>query len=264
MSKISASTDTTLTMQSLAVPETVFSKSIFSAHLLHPKNQTTREIQRLQPDWVVGVLMLCFILFAWTQVFYYKRIRQIFRAPFSKRFANQLMRDGNLFKERISVSLGIVYVFTFSLLLFEVNEQILKIPFPMFPGILLFWVITLANMAVLTVKVSLVQLLGIVFKTKETTYDYMLNMLVFALLSGPVMMVVLVFILYLKFPVLLHMCLILFILMFIFRFVRGFFIGIRLTKFSYLFLFVYLCSLEILPLLVIIKLLLNQAQSAGG
>jgi hypothetical protein len=31
-----------------------------------------------------------------------------------------------------------------------------------------------------------------------------------------------------------------------------------LTKFSYLFLFVYLCSLEILPLLVLIKILLNQ------
>jgi hypothetical protein len=35
-----------------------------------------------------------------------------------------------------------------------------------------------------------------------------------------------------------------------------------LTKFSYLLLFVYLCSLEILPLLVLIKLMLNLAKTA--
>ena len=134
----------------------------------------------------------------------------------------------------------------------------------MFHGIVLYWVITLFNIAVLAVKVALVQLLGMVFKTRETTYNYLLNMLIFALLSAPVMMVVLVFILYLKLPVLLYICLVIFILLFIFRFVRGFFIGIALTKFSYLFLFVYLCSLEILPLLVIAKILLNQGQYAGG
>ena len=134
----------------------------------------------------------------------------------------------------------------------------------MFHGIVLYWVITLFNIAVLAVKVALVQLLGMVFKTRETTYNYLLNLLIFALLSAPVMLVVLVFILYLKTPVLLYICMIIFMLLLIFRFVRGFFIGITLTKFSYLFLFVYLCSLEILPLLVIVKILLNQAHAAGG
>jgi hypothetical protein len=264
MSRINASTDTTLTMQSLAAPDTVFSRSIFTSHQLHPGNFTVKTVVRMQPDWVLGILVVCFILVAWTQVFYPKRIRQIFRAPFSKRFINQLTRDGNLFRERISVSLGIVYFLTFSLFLYEFNEQILGITFPCFHGIALYWMITLLSLAVLTVKVVVVQLLGKVFKTKETTGNYLLNMLIFALISAPLMLVVLVFILYLRMPVLLYLYMAIFILLFLFRFVRGFFIGIALTKFSYLFLFVYLCSLEILPLLVIAKLLLNQAQSAGG
>ncbi len=263
MSSIHAATDTTFSMQSMVVPDTVFSKSIFASYQLHPGNFRINNVQRVQPDWVLGILVFCFIVFAWAQVYYHKRIRQIIRAPFSKRFINQLTRDGNLFKERVSVALGIVYFLAFSLLLYEFNDQILGITFPLFHGISLYWVIAIFNVAIMAIKVMLVQMLGIVFKTKETTYNYLLNMLIFALLSGMAILSVLVFVLYLKSTVLLYLCLIIFTLLFLFRFVRGFFIGIAMTKFSYLFLFVYLCSLEILPLLVLIKILLNQAQSMG-
>ncbi|MEI6681492.1 MAG: DUF4271 domain-containing protein [Bacteroidota bacterium] len=263
MNGIHYDTDTTFTMQSMAAPDVVYAGSPFAGHLLRPGDFKTNLAERLQPDWILGILLLCFILLAWTQVFYHKRIRQVFRAPFSKRFINQLTRDGNLFKERISVTLGIIYLLTFSLLLYEFNEQILKIDFRIIHGAPLFGAITLANLVVLTVKVSLVQLIGRVFKTRETTYNYLLNLLIFALLTGPLMLGILILILYLKLPVFLYICLVAFILIFIFRFVRGFFIGIAVTKFSYLFLFVYLCSLEILPLLVIIKILLNLAQPAG-
>ncbi|MEI7662686.1 MAG: DUF4271 domain-containing protein [Bacteroidota bacterium] len=262
--RIRYDTDTTLSMQSMASPGVIYSKSIFTAHQLHPHNTNAIKTAPLQPDWIMGLLLFCFVLLAWTQVFYHKRIVQVYRAPFSRRFINQLTRDGNLFKERISLTLGIVYILTFSLLLFEFNVQILGLEFHLFPGYALFWVITLANIAIMAVKVSLVELMGIIFKTRETTYNYLLNLLIFALLSAPLMLVVLVFVLYLKIHLLLYICLILYALLFLFRFVRGFFIGMTLTKFSYLFLFVYLCSLEILPLLVIIKILLNQAQSAGG
>jgi hypothetical protein len=70
--------------------------------------------------------------------------------------------------------------------------------------------------------------------------------------------------LYLNSVFLLYFSLIIFMLFFAFRFVKGFFIGTAVTKFSYLFLFVYLCSLEILPLLIIIKLLLIHMKSLGG
>ena len=263
MSSIHVSTDTTFTLQSLTAPDIVLSNSIFTSHQLHPGSFRVNEVRRLQPDWVLGILVFCFIILAWTQVFYHQRLRQIFRAPFSKRFINQLNRDGNLFKERVSVALGTVYILTFSLLLYEYNEHILKITFPMYHGIALYGVIALCYIAALAVKVAFVQFLGIVFNTRETTYSYLLNMFIFALLSGMVILFILAFILYLKSPVLLNLCLIIFTLLFVFRFVRGFFIGIAMTKFSYLFLFVYLCSLEILPLLVLIKILLIQAQSAG-
>jgi hypothetical protein len=189
---------------------------------------------------------------------------QIFRAPFSKRFINQLARDGNLFKERIVIALGTIYILTFSLLLFELNEQFHGFSFPGLTGFTLYWLIVLSNLGILSAKVALVQFLGAIFKTRETTNNYLLNLLIFALLSGPVLLTGLVFVIYLKSVILLQISLAIFVFLLVFRFMRGFFIGMALTKFSYLFLFVYLCSLEILPFLVLIKILLNITHRTGA
>jgi hypothetical protein len=264
MNRIRTSVDTTFTMQSMAVPQMVFSESIFTASQLKHGKFQLKEARPYQPDWILAILIFCIILITWARVFYYKRLQQIFRAPFSKRFINQLAREGNLFKERVSVALGIVFVLTDSLLLYEFNQQITGFTFHGLREVWLFWSIVLIVIAFQAVKVATIRLLGIIFKTRETTNSYLLNMLIFALLSGPLLLVGLILILYLKSVFLLHLCVIIIILLLIFRFVRAFLIGISLTKFSYLFLFVYLCSLEILPLLVIIKLLVNHTNSAGG
>ena len=262
--RIHSSPDTTVTLESVVFPRPVYVRSVFQSHQLQPTGFQINQAHKTQPDWLLAILVVCFILLAWGQVFYAKRIQQIFRAPFSRRFTNQLTRDGNLFRERIAVALGIVYVFAFSLFLYEFNEQILGYALPGVSGIYLFLFITLLNIGVTTAKVALVQFLGAIFKTRETTNNYLLNLLIFALLSGPVLLIALVFIIYLKSVVLIYVCLSVFILLLVFRFMRGFFIGMSLRKFSYLFLFVYLCSLEILPLLVLIKILLNYTHTTGA
>ncbi len=264
MNRIHFSTDTTLTLQSASFPQPVFGKSIFQAHQLQPDDFHIIQFRKEQPDWILAIIMVCFILLAWVQVFYPKRVLQIFRAPFSKRFINQLTRDGNLFKERIVIALGIVYILTYALMLFELNEQILGFSVPGLSRVSLYWLIVIVYVGFLTAKVALVQLLGAIFKTRETTGNYLLNLLIFALLSGPVLLTALVFIIYLKLVILLYICLFIFALLLVFRFMRGFFIGMALTKFSYLFLFVYLCSLEILPFLVLIKILLNNTHHTGA
>lgn len=263
MSRIQSSSDTTITMQSTAGAPPVFEKSIFQSHMLHPTGFQISPLRMVQPDWILGVLLLCFILLAWGQVFYHRRIMQIFRAPFSKRFINQLKRDGNLFKERISIVLGIVYILSLSMFLYETNELTLGYYFQGFAGLLLYGLIIVIIVVFMAAKVALVQWLGVIFKTRETTRNYLLNMLIFFLISGPVLLIALVFIIYLKSFVLIYICTSVFFVILLFRFMRGFFIGISLRKFSYLFLFVYLCGLEILPLLVLIKILLIYTQHAG-
>jgi hypothetical protein len=264
MSRIQVSTDTTGNLESIAFPEPVFVKSTFGAHHLHPTNFSTVDTRHSPPDWILAILLFCFLLLAWTQVFFHKRVQQILRAPFSQRFTNQLIRDGNLFRERVAIALGTIYLLALSLLLYEFNQQVLGLRIHPFEGFNLYLLILVLIIVLSVLKVILMQFLGSIFRTRETTSNYLLNILIFASLTGPGMTIMLVFITYLQSTYLFYICISFLAVILLFRFIRGFYIGLALTKFSYLFLFVYLCTLEILPLLVLVKVLLNQVKATGG
>jgi hypothetical protein len=264
MSRIHTSPDTTITIQSLVFPQPDMVPSLFTTQQLHPKAPHAIHARDVQADWVPALLVFCFIVLAWGQVFYHKRIQQIFRAPFSKRFINQLTRDGNLFRERISIALGLIYIMCLSLCIYEFNAQVLHLGFKDIGGIMFFGIIVLVVIGFTVAKVTMIQFLGAIFKTRDTTGNYLLNLLIFSLLTGPFLLIAMVLVVYLKSPLLLNIVLALFALVMMFRFLRGFFIGMELRKFSYLFLFVYLCSLEILPLLVLIKIVLNISHPTGA
>lgn len=256
MSPLHQSPDTTLNMESNPHEEQLFTVSPFLTHELRPSHFHNREYRPFQPDWITGILLIGLVLLAWAQVHYHRRIRQICLAPFSKRFINQLSRDGNLFRERVSIALGILYLISLSLLLFQCNESLLHFSFFQIPPWGIFIMIILGISVFWGLKIILIQFLSVVFNTRETTRAYLLNLLIFCLISGILLLPLLIMVLYLKSILLLWICLIIFTLLFLFRVMRGFFIGLSMTKFSYLFLFIYLCSLEFLPLMVIVKLFL--------
>ncbi|MEI6455584.1 MAG: DUF4271 domain-containing protein [bacterium] len=261
MNRIAYSADTTLTIESMGAARPAFTKSIFTSHTLHPGKFRVIENHHSQPDWILALFLSGFILLAWTNFFYFNRLKQMILAPFSKRFLSQLIREGNLFTERNTLVLGVVYLLSFSLLLYQVNVMILGISFRNLPGILVYIIITGALVVFWLLKTWMIRFLGSVFKTPSTTYYYQINLVIFAALQGLVILPLLVCVIYLKSLPLLIICLAISALLFLFRFLKGFFIGLTLTKFSYLFLFVYLCSLEILPLLILIKLVMMASQT---
>jgi hypothetical protein len=247
--------DTTIDGQSIIYKEKPEIRSFFTGHLLKANRIQLHTVNQYQPDWILALLIFCFILQAWVQFVYRKRFRQLVLAPFSKRFLNQLVRDGNLFNERLSLALGIIYFISIALMIYEVNDLLLEgqIPPPL-KEFSFYLVIMLSLFLFWIIKVSGIRLLGMVFKTENTTGMYLLNVLVINIITGMVLIPLLVLVIYMKSVFLLHITLIIIILSLLFLFVRGFLIGLSLTKFSYLFLFVYLCTLEILPLIILIKI----------
>lgn len=254
--------DTTGTLQSITFPQNHGERSFFTGHTLKTDQIKPTAFTQSQPDWITVILILCFILLAWVQVFDRYRLSQIFRAPMQKRFFSQLFREGNLFTERISFALGIIYLLSVTLLTYTGFTMLIGPPpfglsnlnFFLLAGssLLLYWCI----------KVFFIRLLGTVFRTSVTTREYLLNILVFNMVCGIILLPVLVVIIYMGSPLLLYAGLIIISLVIILRFIRGFLIGISLTRFSYLYLFVYLCSLEILPLIVLLRFFLNHIHIA--
>jgi hypothetical protein len=252
------SIDSTAEYQSLLSKGILPAKSFFTSHQLKINQFRPSQFNKYQPDWILGLLLACFILLAWVQVFYRRRLRQILMAPYSRRFLSQLVRDGDLFSERIALATGVIYLVTLSLFIYQLNELVLVMDtgkllrgFPLFSLIIVllfcFWIL----------KIGLMRFLSFIFKTRQTTREYILNILIFNILTGIFLLPLLIFVVYMKSVIFLWICMIIFVLFFFFRFLRGFLIGISITKFSYVFLFVYLCSLEILPLMILMKLVLR-------
>ncbi|MEI8006968.1 MAG: hypothetical protein WCI48_12240, partial [Bacteroidota bacterium] len=111
------SPDTTLTLQSLIRPVPRYEISPFKEHYLKVTTLSSPHRSNYPSDWIVLSFLGCFIILAWVQFFYFKRMRQILYAPLSQRFLNLLTKEGNLFKERISIALTLVYLFSYSLFL---------------------------------------------------------------------------------------------------------------------------------------------------
>lgn len=233
----------------------VETRSLFTGHLQRPRLIKPEYGNMYQPDWIPVLLMFCFVLQAWVMFYYRKRIQQVILSPFSRRYMNQLVREGNLFNERLSVALGVVYFITLGLLIYETNVLIFEGKIPQyFSSFAFYLIIILVLILYWFAKILMISILGVVFKTPATTTMYLQNVLIVNISTGLVLLPLIVFVIYLKSFSFLYISLTIFILSFVFLLVRGFFIGLTLTKFSYVFLFVYLCSLEILPLIIMVKL----------
>jgi hypothetical protein len=252
------SIDSTGDFQSLLSPSPAPVHSFFTSHELKAKDIHPHPFVKFQPDWILGLLLLCFILLAWVQVFYRWRFRQILVAPFSRRFLSQLVRDGDLFSERISLAAGFIYFICVALFFYQLSELVFhKEPQKYIQGLELFALICIFLLGFWIFKVTLIWFLSFIFRTGQTSREYLLNILIINISTGILLLPFLVFDVYLKCAAFLWICLIIFILLFVFRLIRGFLIGISITKFSYVFLFVYLCTLEILPLIVLLKVVLK-------
>jgi hypothetical protein len=252
------STDSTADFQSLLAPPGLTAHSFFTSHGLKVREIRPVNFSKYQPDWILGILLLSFILLAWAQMIYPRRLRQVLMAPYSKRFLSQLIRDGDLFSERIALATGFIYVTTISLFIFELFKLTPAATNSFLPqGFMLFALISIGVSGFWILKIGLIRFLSFIFRTRQTTREYILNILIFNIVTGLFVLPFLVLTIYLKSDMLLWVCIIIFVLCFFFRFARGFLIGISITKFSWLFLFVYLCSLEILPLVVVIKVVLR-------
>jgi hypothetical protein len=249
-------TDTTLNMQSTAPAQGEPTPSPFRTHQLQARSHGPAMHAPEHPDWMFAILLSGFILIAWTLVFSYKRLITVISATFSKRHLSQLTREGNLLRERITISLSAVYLVAISLMIYQMNVFYFKWNDPVMNGFRLYLLITLLVVLFWALKLFAMNLLSIVFRTHQSNHEYLLNIMLFSTLSSLILLPLLVLSVYLNSRIILDISLITISLIFIVRFVKGMMIGVQLTRFSYLFLFVYLCALELLPLVFILKLAL--------
>jgi hypothetical protein len=230
-------------------------KSIYTPHQLKPIHSSPLSINKQPTDWITIVLLMCLVIFTWIQVLYPKRLSQIFRACAQPHFLNQLEREGNLFKERIRLGLGFIYFSCSSIFLFLLSKEFGLAPTGMssyFFTLLIFTGLLLFEAA----KTVAVYMLGIIFNTSENARQYQLNTMIFNHIIGLSLIPIITMAFYWNNSIIIFIGIIFISLLILYRIFRGILTGLSGNKYNLFYLFLYLCTLEILPLLLLSKALI--------
>ena len=233
-------------------------ETLFTAHKLKPENSLPVAVSRETPDWLFFVLLLVIALLTWLKVFYQKNVRQIFEAFFSNTIANQIVRDENILVQRASVLLTITFNLAAALLLYLLSEIYdWQVPYAG-SGFSKFIIFALLISFAYTAKFIVLKLSGFLFRIDKAIATYIFNIFIINNVLGILLLLLVIGLAYL--PPATTTYLIAAAAMFvcfayIYRFLRGLVIGFSYNSFSNVYLFLYLCALEIAPLIIIIKLL---------
>jgi hypothetical protein len=228
--------------------------SMFGAHNLLVKNYRSAPGQTLSTDWITFLFITCMVVFAWIQTSYAKRFGQIIRSILQPHYINQLEREGNLLRERVSFGLGYIYFITASIFIMQISLHFF-VATP-YKGYAVFSVIIIAGLLLYQfLKSFLVRLAGNIFLTVEYARAYSLNTMIFNHVTGILLLPLTFFTFYFDQPVLLIIAIVIVSLLMIYRTIRGILTGLSNKSYNLFYLFLYLCTLEILPLVLILKIL---------
>ena len=121
---------------------------------------------------------------------------------------------------------------------------------------LIFMIITGSIGLLWFLKLMAIKLTGLIFRTKQDTSELILTNLIFNGATGIVIFPFVVAGFYSGNLLLIKVAVVILVAGMVLRFFRSLLIGLSAQTFSVIYLFLYLCTLEILPILVLYRMVL--------
>lgn len=204
-------------------------------------------------DWLTGLFLICLIIFAWIRVYNTRRIKQLFKAVIARHHVNQLMRDGNLTEERLAPGLVFIFLISVSTMIFQLGYSGFEHWLGIYDPVLIFLII-LGSIAVLwLMKILAIKGTGKIFRSRHDTGELIITNLIFNATAGMVIFPLVLAGFYIENPLILKIAAGMLLVLILLRFVRSLSVGIAAQTFSVLYLFLYLCTLEILPVIFLYR-----------
>ena len=193
------------------------------------------------------LVLLSFLLIALIKGMYWKHAKLFFMGVFAQRYANQYLREENAFTERVNFLTFLLMAINFTLIItkFQAVIDLWKIVSVFFLVVLFF-----------LLKLIIIKILGFFFKVKDLAKLAIFFSLLFDKTLGFVLFPLVVGIYFFSVDIssaLLMISLGLFIILFMLKLFWLWKIGTNSFGLSQVYIFLYLCSIEIFPLLLLAK-----------
>jgi len=216
-----------------------------------------KKVTRTNPDWLIGVLVLMFVLFATVKLIFNKYLSQLVQSTINYSTFTRTFRERyfNLFH----ASFRLDVIFNMILALFSYQFiSLYKINF----GLSKSYYVYLACLGIVigyfTAKRILYYIIGVLTESKHEIQEYLFSITVFNRVLGLFLLPIsatIAFIPLSQVELLLFAGLVIIIIFYLMSLIRGAKIFLK-KQFSISYLILYLCTLEFLPLLLIYNLLL--------
>ena len=233
-----------LAAQRIIVPKTI-----------KPYGFVGKEIVYSHQDWVLGLVLILWMLFASVRVGFTKYLEQLFMSLVNISAATRLFRQRGYKTMVGAIRLDFIFHLILPLSVFQI-AGFFKIDFPGIPGILFFFILLLIINGFLFIKILLYRVAGSISMLKEQTEESVFNIKLYYKALGLFLLPVVTLhaiIAETNFITIWVMAAFVAI-MYIVNVVRTIYLGNR-KDISIFYLILYLCTLEILPLLLIFKLI---------
>lgn len=231
--------------------------TLFSNHLL--KTQHDFPILRNNNSlyWQSSVLLFVFALYVILKMSEDKKMTKVFVSTFSFQESKQLYREDYKLTKRLPVFLSIGYVLVLSFFMLFTNNYFGLI-FQNYSEIQQYILFAVIVLMIYTVKYIVNSFFSVIYKQKELTKEYFLNAFTISHTLGIVLFPMVLGLYFTKYSpeIFLYPALIISVSFYLIKLYRSFIISVIEQNVGILYIFLYLCALEILPILVLIKFLL--------
>ena len=216
--------------------------------------QIVEKVQVHQPTWYFIYLVLLIGLFAWIRLYYGNILTQTVQASTNFQVANKMFKNNSLLQNQLDGALYLFYFLSMAFLLYYMELRIGLFPYEMQGGLLFLFNLALLA-AIFLGRVVLHNIAGILFNRVRIVREYLYNMFIFNKLSGLVAMPFMFLLVYTKGTLqelIFWTCILVLSSIVVMRLIRAVVFSYR-KEILVFYMFLYLCALEIVPLLLLYR-----------
>jgi uncharacterized protein DUF4271 len=205
--------------------------------------------------WEIGILLFTVLLLGLAKAFSVNRFKQVVKSIFSYRISTEIVREEKVFYHRVNILLTIIHILISGLFIYQLGFLI-KTTFQEAITFIFFLKIIGFLIALYVLKYSFARMLAIVFNEQTLASEYIFNISLYNNLQGVLFIPILLILYFTTFnfsSILMYIALPVLGLVLLLRFFRLLVIGNE-KSISYFYIFLYICTLEILPLVVMFKI----------
>ncbi|MFH2096843.1 MAG: DUF4271 domain-containing protein [Bacteroidota bacterium] len=205
-------------------------------------------------NWMIGILILSVFIAGITRLLFRKTFLTYIKASYNYQVSWNIFNEKNTMSARVSVILNLLFILNSGILVYQLFEYF-GIEIYGSTGIVLLPGIIIGLTFVYLVKSGVYRFSGAVFSGQAAVSEYLHQVFIYNKVFGIAVLPLIIFFPFIDAevqPVLLKIAFILFAISIIMRLYRGLIISIKI-RLSIFYIILYLCTLEIIPVVVCYK-----------